>query len=280
MNTARDYIDHHAEHSADKVFLITPDENGQPDGQLTFSELKKGVDRVGRKLDESGIERGSKVAFLMNNGQWSVLSFLGVMANGRVIVPLNAVAGQTQLLHVLSHCDAEIVLVAPEYRELVDGLISEIDRTIEVIDVDPRRGPLWASSENSLSASQSSLDHKPVADDHALLLYTSGSTGLPKGALLSQRAIVSGGRNVMQGHGLSGDDRALCVLPVYHINGAMVTVAAPLVSGSSVVMPERFSVQMYWQLVATFQCTWSSICLLYTSPSPRDGLLSRMPSSA
>ena len=63
----------------------------------------------------------------------------------------------------------------------------------------------------------------------------------------------------MLGHGLTPDDRALCVLPIYHINGAMVTVAAPLVSGGSVVMPSRFRASRYWQLVADHHCTWSSI---------------------
>jgi acyl-CoA synthetase (AMP-forming)/AMP-acid ligase II len=92
-----------------------------------------------------------------------------------------------------------------------------------------------------------------------LLLYTSGSTGLPKGAMISHSAVVNGGRNVTEGHQLTADDRALCVLPVYHINGAMVTVLAPLYSGSSVVMPRRFSATDYWRLVAEYKCTWSSI---------------------
>ena len=58
---------------------------------------------------------------------------------------------------------------------------------------------------------------------------------------------------------MTADDRALCVLPVYHINGAMVTVSAPLYSGGSVVMPKRFSASDYWRLVDENHCTWSSI---------------------
>ena len=77
--------------------------------------------------------------------------------------------------------------------------------------------------------------------------------------LLSHRAVTNGGRNVMEGHQLKPDDRALCVLPMYHINGAMVTVSAPLYSGSSVVMPRRFSASEFWQLAAEYRCTWSSI---------------------
>jgi acyl-CoA synthetase (AMP-forming)/AMP-acid ligase II len=77
--------------------------------------------------------------------------------------------------------------------------------------------------------------------------------------MISHRAVTSGGRNVMEGHRLTADDRALCVLPVYHINGAMVTVSAPLYSGGSVVMPRRFSAKEYWRLAAEHRCSWSSI---------------------
>ncbi|MGR3912929.1 MAG: AMP-binding protein, partial [Gammaproteobacteria bacterium] len=99
----------------------------------------------------------------------------------------------------------------------------------------------------------------PGARDPALLLYTSGSTGLPKGALLCHEAVLRGGQNVAAGHALRGADRALCVLPVYHINGAMVTLMAPLCSGGSVVMPRQFSARAFWPLAAHFACTWSSL---------------------
>ena len=77
--------------------------------------------------------------------------------------------------------------------------------------------------------------------------------------MISHRAVTSGGRNVVEGHQLTAQDRALCVLPVYHINGAMVTVSAPLYSGGSVVMPKRFGASDYWRLVAENHCSWSSI---------------------
>lgn len=250
MDTVRDSIERHAAASPDKAFLITP-ESGR---ELSFGLLKISVDEIGEHLSELGLARSSKVAFLLNNGFWTVQLFLGVMANNRVIVPLNAVAGNVQLVHVLGHSDVEVVFVSPDYREKLDELLAAIDREILVIETDEETGPDWP-------AKRKPCDHvdDPIEEDPALLLYTSGSTGLPKGAVISHRAVTSGGRNVTEGHGLNTDDRALCVLPVYHINGAMVTVSAPLYSGSSVVMPRRFSAGEFWNLVAEYQCTWSSI---------------------
>jgi len=260
MDTVREYIDHHASHTPDNVFLITPLDETSECEELTFAGLKHRSNFIGEQLTSIGVSHQAKVAFLMNNGQWAAQLFLGVMANGRVIVPINAVAGETQMLHVLNHCDAEVVFVAPEFKAMLAALIAKIGREITMIVVDETDGPQWPPDTTNTDTNKVSVGSTvPAAEDHALLLYTSGSTGLPKGAILSQRSVVSGGRNVMQGHGLTSDDRALCVLPVYHINGAMVTVAAPLVSGGSVVMPKKFSVKLYWLLVAEYRCTWSSI---------------------
>jgi len=255
MNTVREFVDHNAAQTPDNVFLITPLDESRECEELTFAKLKHQVDYIGGQLAALGSAPGDKVAFLLNNGQWAVQLFLAVMANARVIVPINAVAGETQMLHVLSHCDADVVFVAPEFKDMLKALIAKTDRRISMIEVSESDGPLWP---DSTAAVNPDID-KPIADDPALLLYTSGSTGLPKGAILSQQAVISGGKNVMLGHDLTSADRALCVLPVYHINGAMVTVMAPLVSGSSVVMPKKFSVKLYWLLVAEYQCTWSSI---------------------
>ena len=250
MDTVRACIEQHADATPERLFLIAPDS----DQTLSFAELRDAADDVGRQLDRLGLGHGAKVAFLLNNGYWTLRLFLGVMATNRIIVPLNAVAGTVQLVHVLGHSDAEVVFVAPEYRDKLAEIMAQVERPIRVIETTDADGPDWPGDGKPVATPP-----MPTPQDTALLLYTSGSTGLPKGAMISHRAVTSGGRNVMQGHQLQAEDRALCVLPVYHINGAMVTVSAPLYSGSSVVMPRRFSAKEYWRLAAEHRCTWSSI---------------------
>ena len=250
METVRACIEHHADATPDSTFLIAP----EVDKTLSFAELETSVDDLGQQLDRLGLGQGAKVAFLLNNGFWTLRLFLGVMANNRIIVPLNAVAGTVQLVHVLGHSDTEVVFVAPEYRDKLAEIMAQVDRPIRVIETTDEDGPDWPDATGPAATVA-----PPSPQDTALLLYTSGSTGLPKGAMISHSAVTSGGRNVVEGHQLQAEDRALCVLPVYHINGAMVTVSAPLYSGSSVVMPSRFSAKDYWRLVAEYGCTWSSI---------------------
>jgi acyl-CoA synthetase (AMP-forming)/AMP-acid ligase II len=251
MDTVRHFIDRYAEQCAKDVWLISPDS----DRIFTYGDLGYEVHQIAAGLDQLGVTRGAKVSFLAENGGWTALVHLAIMASGRVVVPLNAVAGDIQLRHVLQHSDTQIAFVAPAFREKLTALLGEVPREIKLIDLDPVTGPAWPDGPPP----DDRANPEPATSDPALLLYTSGSTGLPKGAVLSHRAIINGGRNVVTGHNLTKSDRALCVLPIYHINGAMVTVAAPLVSGGSVVMPSRFRASTFWPLVAQYQCTWSSV---------------------
>lgn len=251
MSTLNEIVARHADGQPQGIFLIDPD-TGQ---EITFRALQGALEDIRRGLDLAGVPGGGKAAFLLDNGAWTARLFLGIMAAGRVVVPLNALSGDVQLEHVLGHSDCELVFVGRDYAARLDRLIGTTGRDITVVPVDPETGPAWPKTGTGTAASAP----LPQETDPALLLYTSGSTGLPKGAVLTHRAVVSGGENVVQGHGLTRRDRTLCVLPVYHINGAMVTVSAPLVSGGSVVMPSRFSARAYWSLVAQYGCTWSSI---------------------
>ena len=136
METVRDCIEQHAAATPDRLFLIAPD-NGD---SLTFAELKLAVDELGHHLDQLGLERGAKVAFLLNNGYWPLRLFLGVMASNRVIVPLNAVAGTVQLVHVLDHSDAEVVFVAPEYRDKLAEIMAQCIEAQTELEVERKFG--------------------------------------------------------------------------------------------------------------------------------------------
>ncbi|MGB1692622.1 MAG: AMP-binding protein, partial [bacterium] len=78
----------------------------------------------------------------------------------------------------------------------------------------------------------------------------------PKGVMLSYRNLISGGLNAMESHDLKPEDRALCVLPLYHINGLINTMMGPLVSGSSVFMPPKFKTSEFWGWILEHRCTW------------------------
>lgn len=251
METVRSTIDYFAETQPDSVFLVLP----EIEYELSYGELGNLAQLVETKLSGLGLDKGDKVAFLLNNGLWAAALFLGTMYAGRCILPLNAVSGESNLEYVIEHSDAKLLFIEEEYAHKYAGLLEKLPAHLRVIPTSRDQGPKWPEEDGPKAQEPLSLD----ADDDALLIYTSGTTGRPKGVVLSHRAVLAGGRNTMNGHELTAQDRALCVLQLYHINGEMVTVMGPLVSGSSVVMPTKFSATEFWGLIDNWNCSWFSV---------------------
>jgi acyl-CoA synthetase (AMP-forming)/AMP-acid ligase II len=251
MRTIRHYIDLMAEEQPDKVYLFAP----EPGLSLTYSQLKEDAVRFGRYLLKKGLEKGDKISYMLNNGYQTTEIFLGTMYSGFVIAPLNLHAQPSQLEYVMDHSDTKLVFFAPDQRERLESALKPLSRRIELVQIDNDAPCLFSNEEDLPDGPLPSVSE----EDEALLLYTSGTTGLPKGAVLSHKNMVSGGLYTATAHGLSREDRALCSLPLHHINGQVVTAVAPLVSGGSVVMPHRFSTSNFWELISEYRCTWFSV---------------------
>jgi long-chain acyl-CoA synthetase len=171
---------------------------------------------------------------------------------------------------VLDHSDTKLVFTSAEFAGRLKEALAGVGRTVEVVAIDTDAAEIFdraALSERPLP--------KVAETDDALLMYTSGTTGKPKGCVLSNRSVCAGGEFTSRAHELGSTDRVLCAMPLYHINGQIVTTVAPLVHGGSVVMPHRFSVTNYWELVAKHRCTWINvvptiIAYLMNAPTPSD----------
>lgn len=252
VTTIRELIDRMAEIRGQSPFLVSPD-TGKV---LTFASLKQQSRSIAARLLELGLDRGDKVAFLLENGLFTAQLFLGTMYGGMVSVPLNPRAGVTQLTYTLKHCDAKAVFVEQQHSALATEALAGVDRAIQMIpaDVDDFAEEIWTATGKQalpLPATQ--------AEDPALVMYTSGSVGQPKGAVHSQRTILAHGMNSISSHQLTETDRSLLVLPLYHINAECVTLIPTLMSGGAVVVPHRFSVSQFWDWLEEYRCTWSAI---------------------
>ena len=250
INTVRDLIDRRAQTQPDFPYLISP-ETGCV---LTFKGLHQQARHLCGRFRQIGLVHGNKIALLMDNGLFTAQLFLATMYGGFVIVPLNVRAGLSQLSYTLDHCDAKVVFVGSKYDALIKEMMVEIERPIEVIAADIDSCP-----EVSMALSMPDTLPPLKAEDPALLMYSSGTTGNPRGGLHTHRSVLAHGRNCVTSHQLTAADRSLFVLPLYHINGECVTLIPTLTAGGSAVIPHGFVVSEFWNWLDDYRCTWSAL---------------------
>lgn len=250
MRTIRHHIDRWAGRAPNRAYLVAP----EPKRTLTFGELQRESVNLCRFLAAEGLEPGDKVATYLHNGLQTAAIFLGAMYGGYVSVPLNLLAQSAQLEYVLEHCDAKIVFTTQDQAAQLSERVKAAARPIAIIVIDVDAASLFFAQR----LPQTRV-HAPAERDRALLMYTSGTTGKPKGCMLTHRNIVSGGLYVKAAHRLTERDRVLSSLPLYHINGQIVATVGPLAQGGSVVCPHRLSVSHFWDLLAEYQCTWFNV---------------------
>lgn len=214
---------------------------------LSYAEVAAQARGLAGWLAAEGVAPGESVAWAMGNGLESALCLLGALRGGYLATAVNLVAGRDIIAYVLEHSDARVVLVSAETEHPIRDALAQSASTVRVVVV-----------EEALFTSQDAPP-MPDAGTDGLLMYTSGTTGRPKGVVLTQASLVAGGHNPATAHRLTPKDRALCVLPLYHINGLCVTVMGPLVSGGSVVLPPKFSTPRFWPLIRARRCTWFSV---------------------
>jgi acyl-CoA synthetase (AMP-forming)/AMP-acid ligase II len=248
--SARDFVDAHAAAQPESPFLITPDSGLR----ITWGDLKTALTSFSNGLSELGIPYQKPVSVMMRNSWGAARVILGAMYGGRIAAPINLAAGDPQIAYVIDHSETEIIFVSPEEEPRLRRILQGIPRPIRVILCDPDTGPQWPPEVTGAAAVIK--PHDNTVD--GLLMYTSGTTGNPKGAVLCQRAPLAGGENAILAHGLTPADRTLLVLPLYHINGFCVSLMSTLVGGMSMVAPPRFSVGGFWDQLIAHGCTWFS----------------------
>jgi len=227
----------------------------EDDSPLRYAELARGCRSVAGVLRQHGAKRGDTVSLVMPNGLQTLRVLLGAMHAGRCANPVNLLSQPEQMRYVLAHSDCRVVCVAPEWEARVRAMLQGIARPVSLMVVDPEAAALPGEAEAPM------IDDAPppAAEDPALLMYTSGTTGLPKGVLLSQRNLAANAQAISAEHGLGPADRVLAVLPLYHINAFAVTMLAPLAHGGSLAMAPKFSAGRFWEQAAHAQCSWINL---------------------
>ncbi|HEX2542750.1 MAG TPA: AMP-binding protein [Caldimonas sp.] len=267
-------VERAAERQPQGLYAISA-EGGEP---LTFEALRRSCVAVGAWLRERGVGPGDTVAFVMPNGLQTMRLLLGAMHAGVCVNPINLLAQPEQMRYVLDHSDCSLVFVAPEWEERIRAMAAEGTRPVQVLVASPDANLGPDGAFGSEAAASGAACAEPDRDAAALLMYTSGTTGVPKGVILSHANLAANAAAIGIEHGLGAADRVLAVLPLYHINAFVVTMLAPLAHGGSLAMTSRFSAAQFWRQAIDSNCTWLNVVptiisyLLEGEAPPRESL--------
>ena len=265
MKTVADLIEAQAAARPQATYFVAT-ETGRA---LAFGELRESCARVAALLRDRGLAPGAHVSLVMPNGLATLRILLGAMWGGYCVNPVNLLSQPEQMRYVLDHSDCALVFASPDWAAKVRELVKDLPRRVEVVEVDPDAESLPGEGRHSREGGNPA----PAPDSLALLMYTSGTTGTPKGVMLTQSNLASNARIISEEHRLGPEDRVTAILPLYHINAFAVTMLAPLAHGGSLAMPPRFSAGRFWDMVTRFECTWLNmvptiVSYLLEGPAP------------
>ena len=247
---------------------------------LTFAELDRASDAFAARLAALGVRKGEPVALFMNNCPQYIMAHYGIQKLGAIVCPCGPLNKEHELEYQLSDLQARVIVAADTLLPVVDKVRAQTALqhvfAVRYEDMLPEQPALtvppdllalkakpceWpAGVEDFLAATRSGATPPDVSidvdEDVALMTYTSGTTGLPKGAMLTFRNALYKTEVSVTTKAISSDDVLLAIAPLYHIAGMLMGVNIPILSGATTVLLHRFDPLTVLQAIAHHRITW------------------------
>jgi len=217
----------------------------------SWGEFSKQVDATARVLAACGISKGDRMAVMARNCDGHVLLLLALSRLGAIMVPVNPEFGVEEAKYVLHHAEVSAVAATQDTLAVARDAAAGLKTPAWFVMLDTAADSAPFIDDLAKTAPQTALPDlitgEIKGDATCLIVYTSGTTGFPKGAMHSQRSFVTGGEAFVQRVYLQDDDRVMVVLPLFHINAMFYSVAGTLAAGACMIIIPKFSASTFWQ---------------------------------
>jgi len=204
---------------------LYPNKVGIVDGQkrFTYRQFSQRVHRFANGLKSLGIGRGDVVSFLSYNSHQLLEAYYGVVQIQAILNPINIRMAAAEIEYILNHAQSKALCFHSDFRPLIQALQTKIPGTRHFVEIEPA-GPLskdYHDYEEIVSQSPADVATESLTDENlaAELFYTSGTTGHPKGVILSHRTLYLHALNVIASLNFTDEDNLLHVVPLFHVNG-------------------------------------------------------------
>jgi len=227
---------------------------------LDFAAVDRISDRVAAALARRGIRKGDRIGLYCINSDWFPLAYFGILKAGAVVVPINLLLNPKEIAFILNDAGARALFYHGAFAPAVNALrLLAPDLAFCVCIGAPAAAatlPDIPWTEFAEAEGPAPLVVFNPAEDLAAILYTSGTTGRPKGTMLTHRNLVSNIRSTLQAmHVQPGEERFLVILPLFHAFAAMACMFLPLMSGSTMVPLARFDPLHVAKMIAAERIT-------------------------
>ncbi|CAM3657642.1 long-chain-fatty-acid--CoA ligase [Mesobacillus zeae] len=189
--------------------------------KFTYSQLNERVNRISRGLRDLGVQKGDRVAYLAPNSMEMLEGFYGVFQVGAIMVPLNIRLKPDDYCFILNHSESKILFVDQELYHLILPVKDKLETVEKIIVHYKENDTAETGYDNWLEEHSAEPFDREELDEHDVcsLLYTSGTTGNPKGVMLTHRNNYIHALSTMHHLRVSDEDTLLHVLPMFHVNG-------------------------------------------------------------
>ena len=246
-----DWIDRHADFTPDKVAIQCRDSG------LTYAEMAHDVARLAHALRHRlNVSRGDRIALLAQNAIQSLVLAFACARIGAIFQPLNWRQAAAEHTYTLSNAAPKALFVEAMFKSIVEDITGNIP-PMAFINLKENETSGWPSYQDLIDEAPNGLAADPAVslEDSFLLCYTSGTTGHPKGAVLSQNAIFYNAVNSRHMHDLEQDDKVVVSIPLFHVGGLNILATPALHSGATLHLTPIFDVDEIFDILEQHQIT-------------------------
>jgi len=236
FNNVFDVLKKKVEENPDGSFLSFYNE-GELKKELSYKEFMISVIYLSGYMQKLGITNGSKVIIFSSNHYNSVIFYYACWTLGAVAVPVNVNEEPDRIDYIIKNAGVKYIFTSKKYIEKLNSFKTVLIKNFEDINYTEQIAFNFDIGKNA------------GLNDEALIVYTSGTTGNPKGVVLTQFNLLIDSYYIAKWHRVSKNDAMMCVLPLHHVNGIVVTLMTPLIAGGRIVLNNRFQTNSFFRII-------------------------------